>query len=79
MLHSCHLPMPSASSAPSVALVLSLPFARSSQSNGSRQFSLRCRVSRLDDSLPPPALHLQALIDACHNARLPQACSQSKG
>lgn len=79
MLRSWHLPMPGTSSAPSVALVLSLPFARSSQSNGSRRFSLRCHVSRLDDSLPPPALHLQALIDACHDARLPQACSRSRG
>lgn len=28
---------------------------------------------RLDDSLPPPELHLQALIDACHDAQLPRA------
>lgn len=28
---------------------------------------------RVDDSLPPPELHLQALIDACHDAQLPRA------
>lgn len=33
---------------------------------------LRCRASRLDDSLPPPELHPQALIDACHDAELPK-------
>lgn len=71
------LPVPSAASSQFVAPILSLPFARSSQSNGSRRFSLRCRVSLLDDSLPPPELHLQALIDACHDARLPRARSRS--
>lgn len=30
-----------------------------------------------DDSLPPPELHCQALIDACHDAQLPQAQSWS--
>lgn len=71
------LPEPSAASSQFVAPILSLPFARNSQSNGSRRFSLRCRVSLLDDSLPPPELHLQALIDACHDARLPRARSRS--
>jgi len=49
------------------------PFAHSSHSNGSRRLSLGCCVSRLDDSLPPPELHLQALIDACQDAALPGA------
>lgn len=60
--------MPGASPAPFMAPVSSFPFAHSSQSNRSKWFPLRCRVSCLDDSSPPPELHLQGLIDACHDA-----------
>lgn len=63
--------VPRASPAPFTAPVSSFPFARSSQSNGSRRFPLRCRVSCLDDSSPPPELRLQALTDACHDAQPP--------
>lgn len=42
---------------PFVPPVLSLPSARSSQSNGSRRFSLRCRVSAW-----MTACHLQSFI-----------------